>query len=359
MKFASVASAMPPHYYDQATVTARLERIWADHPEITRRLAVLHGNCGVDGRHFALPIDRYEELEGFGDFNDAWIEVALELGEARDHDGARTRGPPGAGRRRDLLLERHGIAAPSIDARLMNRMPFRADLRRTPIFGLGCVAGAAACSRATDFLRGRPDGVALVLTVELCSLTWQPRRHFARARALDGTVRRRRDLRGARRSQARRRGPGDPRHAFGLLPRHRGGHGLARSRARLLDRARADRARDGARAPRARRRRVPREPLALAQGHRFLGVPPGGPKVLAAARDSLGLTDDDVALAWDSLRTAGNLSSASVLLILERTLERRRPRRVPGRDARDGPGLLLRALAASRLSATTTASTTR
>ena len=66
-----------------------------------------------------------------------------------------------------------GIATPSIDARLVNRLGLRSDVKRTPIFGLGCVAGAAGIARAADALRAFPDEVAVLLSVELCSLTLQ------------------------------------------------------------------------------------------------------------------------------------------------------------------------------------------
>ena len=66
-----------------------------------------------------------------------------------------------------------GIASPTIDARLINLMPFPTSVKRTPIFGLGCVAGAAGISRASDYVRAFPNQYALLLSVELCSLTWQ------------------------------------------------------------------------------------------------------------------------------------------------------------------------------------------
>jgi predicted naringenin-chalcone synthase len=83
-------------------------------------------------------------------------------------------------------------------------MGFRSDVRRMPLFGLGCVAGAAALARATDFVRGQPKGVALVLTIELCSLTWQTRRRLARARDFLRTFWRWRERRGRRRRRAPR-----------------------------------------------------------------------------------------------------------------------------------------------------------
>src|SRR6185369_16659997 len=66
-----------------------------------------------------------------------------------------------------------GLSSPSLDALLMNKLPFRPDVKRVPMFGLGCVAGAAAVARAADFVRAFPAARALVLTVELCSLTLQ------------------------------------------------------------------------------------------------------------------------------------------------------------------------------------------
>ena len=66
-----------------------------------------------------------------------------------------------------------GVATPSIDARLFNRLGFRSDVRRVPMFGLGCVAGAAGIARLNDYLRAWPDQVAVLLSVELCSLTLQ------------------------------------------------------------------------------------------------------------------------------------------------------------------------------------------
>src|SRR5262249_34974371 len=66
-----------------------------------------------------------------------------------------------------------GVATPSIDARLMNRLALPSRVKRMPIFGLGCVAGAAGLSRAADYVRAYPDQVAVLLSVELCSLTLQ------------------------------------------------------------------------------------------------------------------------------------------------------------------------------------------
>ena len=129
----------------------------------------------VDGRHLALPIEAYDDLTTWGQSNDAWITVAEDLAE-QSICRALTR----AGlSERDLdaifFVSVTGIASPSIDARLMNRMNLRTDIKRNPIFGLGCVAGAAGIARAADYVRAYPDHNAVLVSVELCSLTWQRR----------------------------------------------------------------------------------------------------------------------------------------------------------------------------------------
>ena len=78
-----------------------------------------------------------------------------------------------------------GLAVPSLDARIAGRLGLRPDVRRVPIFGLGCVAGAAGIARLHDYLRGAPDDVAVLVSVELCSLTYpgaEPRCHPRRQR---------------------------------------------------------------------------------------------------------------------------------------------------------------------------------
>src|SRR5271167_1687964 len=173
MRIAGVASAFPRQYYHQKEIAEALKRHWGsrlDNPKVFERLLA---RVGVDGRHLALPIQSYDDLTTWGQSNDAWITVAEDLAE-QSICRALTR----AGlSERDLdaifFVSVTGIASPSIDARLMNRMNLRTDIKRNPIFGLGCVAGAAGIARAADYVRAYPDHNAVLVAVELCSLTWQ------------------------------------------------------------------------------------------------------------------------------------------------------------------------------------------
>ncbi len=133
----------------------------------------LQARVGVETRHLALPIEEYYGLTRWGAANNHWIEVAQDLGQkalccALSRSGFATE---------DLgalfFVSVTGISSPSIDARLVNRMNLPVNIKRVPIFGLGCVAGAAGISRAADYVLAYPKQVAAVLSVELCSLTLQ------------------------------------------------------------------------------------------------------------------------------------------------------------------------------------------
>jgi alkylresorcinol/alkylpyrone synthase len=133
----------------------------------------LHSKAGVDGRFLSLPIDAYPKLQSWGEANNQWIRTAQELGQC-----AISRAVIAAGIDvRDIgaffFTSVTGISSPSIDALLINRMGLSPNIRRVPMFGLGCVAGAAGIARAADYVRAYPDQVALILAVELCSLTLQ------------------------------------------------------------------------------------------------------------------------------------------------------------------------------------------
>jgi len=164
---AGVAVQFPQHLNSQEDTIAALTDFAG--PEF-RRFAL---SSGVESRHTALPLSRYADLSGFSEANDAFIGVALELAEqallrALDRAGVR---PSEV----DIVFSTTvtGLAVPTLEARLAKRVGLRQDVKRVPLFGLGCVAGAAGVARMHDYLRAFPDQVGVLLAVELCSLTIQ------------------------------------------------------------------------------------------------------------------------------------------------------------------------------------------
>lgn len=329
MRIVSATSAFPKHYYSQEMLFAALQEFWGDRlakPEVLRRL---HKNVGVDGRFLALPIDAYPLLKGWGEANDHWIRTALELGYC-----SVSRALTGAGLdARDVgalfFTSVTGIASPSIDARLMNRLGFSPNVKRVPMFGLGCVAGAAGIARAADYVRAYPDQAAVLLAVELCSLTLQ-REDLSIANMIsaglfgDGAaavvvagdkcdwVR---SSAGPRVLATRSIFYPDTEELMGWDISERGfrivlspevPELIRRKLGDDVDHFLADLGRD--------RSEV---------GSWVLHT--GGPKVLQATAESLGLNHGQLEASWECLRRVGNLSSASVLVVLEDVMKNRRP----------------------------------
>ncbi len=173
MKIASAASAFPKHYYSQKFLLEKLQEYWGQRLKNPLTLARLHRNVTVDGRYLAMPAEDYNKITTWGQANDIWIKVAQDLGEQ-----ALCRALHHAGLASEQLgalffTSVTGISSPSIDALLINRMGLPRNIRRLPIFGLGCVAGAAGISRAADYVKAYPSQAAALVSVELCSLTLQ------------------------------------------------------------------------------------------------------------------------------------------------------------------------------------------
>ncbi len=331
MKIAAVGRALPENYYDQETLISYLEKAWEGKPAAQSRIAKLHRRVQVKGRHLALPLEQYADIRDFGSANDAWIPQALDLGEKAIQDAFDQVGLLAEDVDAIIFNSVTGIASPSIDARLVNRMGFRSDIKRTPIFGLGCVAGAAAVSRAADYVRAYPEQVVLVLTVELCSLTLQREDDSvanlisaglfgdgASAALVVGAERARHvDCKGPEILDTRSVFYPDTEEVMGWKISEKGFQiqlsSAVPSVAREflggdVDRFLADQG-------------MQRSDISSWVCH------PGGPKVMLALQEALELEEDDIFLSWRNLSSMGNLSSASVLLILGDTIAERRPAR--------------------------------
>jgi alkylresorcinol/alkylpyrone synthase len=323
-----IENAFPDHYYPQEQLTASLGDIWSKNGGQPAVLERFHRNMTVKGRYLALPIEAYEKPAGFGERNQAWIDSALELGEStvkRLLDNSELE----AGEI-DLFAFTTvtGIAVPSIDARLMNRIPFSQKLKRMPLFGLGCLGGAAGIARVADYLRGHPRDAALLLSIELCSLTFQ----------YD-------DLTIANVVSSGLFGDG----AAGVLMVGRE-HRLAKAGLPEIqdslswffpdtEQIMGWKVRDSGLqvvlssdvASVAEQNLRPAVKTFLLEHGLSIGdiaywiAHPGGPKVMDAIEKGLQLPENSLQISRECLKSVGNISSASVLLILKETLSRREP----------------------------------
>lgn len=325
MPILSVAAAFPEQYYSQAQTLAILDQQWQAAPQARTRIASFHDNAGVEGRHLALPLERYPHLIDFSERNREYIRCAVELGERALGAALREAELPAGELGHLFFVSVTGMATPSIDARLMNRMKLNPGLKRTPIFGLGCVAGAAGLARAADWARAYPESSVALLSVELCSLTWQrddlsvPNLiacslfgdgAAALVLAGDGGARR-----GPRVVGSRSRFYADTEHVMGW---DIGTQGLKV----VLS----------AGVPELVRQHVRADVDAFLAEHGMVRgdvqhwlLHTGGPRVLEAFQAALELSPQDLEFSWQQLRKNGNLSSASVLLVLGDLWRTRRP----------------------------------
>lgn len=337
-RLAAVHTALPAHKYEQHEITAAFADICLTDGARRRVLERLHASAQVETRHLALPLERYRELPDFGAANDAFIEVAVDLGEQAI--GAALAGAGLDPTDVDLVISTTvtGVAVPSIESRIAARLGLRQDVKRLPLMGLGCVAGASGIARMHDYLLGWPDHVAVLLSVELCSLTVQRGddslpNMVAGALFGDGA--------------AAVVGIGAGRSSAGAYA----GPQVVASRARQYPGT--ERAMGWDVGSTGFRIVLDAEVPALVEQHlgddvkQFLAdhdldvsqvgswvCHPGGPKVMLAVEQALGLDQRALELTWRSLAAVGNLSSASVLHVLRDTIDERRP-------AAGAPGVLL------------------
>jgi len=326
MTIAGVASAFPPHQYDQSVLLSALQQKWGPKVQNPVFMERLQARVGVDKRCLALPIEKYETLATWGEANDHWIDVAQELGQ-RSLGCALARAGI-APEKLDALffVSITGIACPSIDGRLVNRMGLSRNLKRIPIFGLGCQAGACGLARAADYVLAYPKQAAAVLSVELCSLTLQ-QGDLSVANLIssglfgDGSAAV--VLTG---EECKKNGPSilDTRSVLYPNTEHILGWDISEKGFQIV---------------------LARELPDLVQQHlapdvdAFLEVNgltradigtwilhTGGPRVLEATAIALNLSQEAIGPSWECLRKNGNLSSSAVLVILEEMMMKNRPR---------------------------------
>ncbi|OBB60643.1 stilbene synthase [Mycobacterium sp. 852013-51886_SCH5428379] len=336
-----VRSAFPAHRYEQAELTAKVSELCGLDTEEHAMAHRLHAKAGVDHRHTALPLADYADMRTLDRANDRYLDAALDLADSALRRALAATGLAPA--QLDLLIVTSvtGVTVPSLDARLIPRLGLRPDIKRLPIFGLGCVAGAAGLARLHDYLLAWPDHHAALVAVELCSLSWPTTDLTTADLVVTG-------LFGDGAAAVVATGARTGTSADGLeivatrsevypdsadtLGWRLGGDGF-----RIVLTAEL--------ADVVERHLSPTVTAFLAEHELTVEdvtawvCHPGGPRVIDAVQRSLGLPDGAVDLSRRSLAEVGNMSSASVLHILQTTVDAGPPPGSPGLMIGLGPGI--------------------
>ncbi len=325
MRITSAASALPQYYYPQKTLIEAFRKFWGHKIERFDILQRLHAATQVDGRYLALPLESYP-LPSWGEANNKWIEVTLDLGEQAICKALQQAGVSKQDIGAFFFVSITGVASPSIEGRLINRMGLNPRTKRIPIFGLGCVAGAAGIARAADYVRAFPKEAALLLSVELCSLTIQQDDLSVAnliSSGLFGDGAAAVVISGAEQESA----PGPAiiatRSVFYPDTEYVMGWDISEKGFQIVL------SRD---VPEVVLKNLGRDVDEFLGEHGLKRddivtwvIHTGGPKVLEATETALELPPGALSASWACLRKTGNLSSASVLFVLEEIMKNRRP----------------------------------
>jgi alkylresorcinol/alkylpyrone synthase len=317
----SVATAVPGNVVTQKEVAERARTVW---PQF-HKLEQLYANTGIERRYACEPEDWYLTPRGWEERSDAFCRHALDLLEEVASQAVADAGL----KLRDIdslvVNTITGVTVPSLDARLADRMAFRSDVERLPVFGFGCGGGVAGLSRAAQFARAVPGANVLFLTVDLCSLCLRiddPSIEMFVSAALFGDGAVGIVLRGE--ANGDRPGSAPPARIVAS------GEHLWRGTERIMG---WDMKHDGfgvVLSPElpslmqdhlgeALAGFLRKHALAIEDFDGFL-FHPGGRKVLETARQVLALGENDLRYSWSVLRDYGNMSSATVLFVLDEAI---------------------------------------
>lgn len=329
-RLTSLATALPPHVVGQDQAREFVERLFGEAFADDRRLFAVFDHAGIERRHVCMPLEWYGEPHHFGEANECYVEHALTLSAQVARDALERSGLAPEDVDQIVFVSSTGIATPSLDARLANTLGFRRDVRRTPLWGLGCAGGAAGLARAREFAVADPETRVLLIAIELCSLTFQrgePSRRNLVATSLFSDGAAAAVIAGAQASIPARPHPPLALRAsrstlwpdsLDVMGWEVDQHGLHVVFSRDIPTIVRDWVRPDFESFLAQ------HGLRLETLDRVIAHP-GGPKVLAAYEQALGLPRRALRHSEEVLRLCGNMSSPTCLFVLERALAANEP----------------------------------
>ncbi len=321
-KIDAVGCAVPPFKLTQTQIREFVQLHFSESPLPIDRLLEVFTNAEIEERYFSVPMDWYREGKNLEEKNQTYIDSCCSLGEECARKCLAIAGISAQEVDYIIFVSTTGLATPSIDARLINSLEMRSDIRRTPVWGLGCAGGAAGIAQAYHYLLGHPSERVLLVAVELCGLTFQ-QNDFSRsnfvATALFGEGAAAVLLSGDQIESSGLRIL-DTRSTFwpdslDIMGWNLMNSGLQVVFSQSIPHIVETKARENL------DKFLTDNGLALSSINHFV-LHPGGAKVVDAYQTALGLSDSALEICRDVLRRFGNMSSVSVLFVLDEHLRR-------------------------------------
>lgn len=317
---AATATAVPPHTLERDEVKTYIRKVFDLEERRLDAMMTVIDNAQVHKRHAIFPVDYIVTPRPLAQTSREYQEHAVRLGRQAAEDCLAKAGMTAFDVDLIITVSCTGFMIPSLDAHLINLMGFRSDVRRLPLTELGCAAGAMALARASEFVRAFPDKTVLIVSVELATQTFQ-RGDLSQANLIscvlfgDGAaaaVVTGRPSAGPQILDSETYTFPDSIDAMGFDLRETGFHIVLSKDVPQMIREKIKSLVDDF----LGRRGLTRETMSAFVLH------PGGQKLLSYMEEQLGLCRCDTQLSWDVLGQYGNLSSATILFILDALLSK-------------------------------------
>jgi alkylresorcinol/alkylpyrone synthase len=334
-KIQAVGTAVPDYAFEQGEIKKFAAALFKPHMQRLERLLPVFENSCIKTRNFVKPLEWYGLERSFAETNKVFEEMAFKLSLKAAQKAMQKAKVTAADIGMVIFVSTTGIATPSLDAKLIQELGLSPHTRRLPIWGLGCAGGVAGLARAAELVHSVPGKSVLLVTVELCSLTFQPQ-DYSKSNLVGTSLFA--DGAAAALINMDTGGPAVLGNYSSLLPDSEEVMGWDFIETGFKVRFSRD-------IPTIVKTYLPAlinsacEEWGIKQSEiiHYI-VHPGGAKVLSAYKESLALADDKLSCAYNVLADYGNMSSASVLFVLERFLAETFPVRRYGVMLTLGPG---------------------
>ena len=168
-----IGTAVPPHALPQSEVLDQARRLLAPKYPFFEKMVPAFENAGVDTRYSVMPLSWFAADHGWADRSAAYMAGARALFIAAATDALQAAGIAADQVDTIVTVSSTGIATPTLEAQAHREMGFRRDVRRVPVFGLGCAGGVSGLSIARRLAAADPGSTVLMVTVETCSLSFR------------------------------------------------------------------------------------------------------------------------------------------------------------------------------------------